>query len=153
MPGQARLENHPHVFLPRHIKELIGISDRQLRYWKKTGFFVPVQVKQQLRYNFVDFCMLTCVKNMRSHGVSVQKMRERHVPQLLGNYRSALASGYVVQDLGFTLSNDSPVLFAGRLFLSEDHGMTSPVLFSQLWEAVREIRVRTRLDTLESTAL
>lgn len=152
MPGNRRIQNHLYVFLPRHIRELLGISSRQLRYWKQTGFFVPLKVKQQLRYSFEDFCLLTCVKNMRSHGISVQKMRGHQVPRLLKLYREA-RKDYATQDLGFFLRGEEPVIFAGKIFMDEVEGLTSPVLFGQLWEAVREIRIQTRLDTLESTAM
>lgn len=153
MSKTSRLENHPHVFLPRHIQELIGISGRQLRYWKNTGFFVPRQVKKQLRYNFEDFCLLTCVKNMRSHGVSVQQMRAAQVPSLMFQYRKIREGGTAVRNIGFVLVSHQPVLFTGRLYLGELKELTAPIHFDQLWEAVREIRVQTRLDTLESTAI
>jgi hypothetical protein len=153
MSKQRRLENNQYVFLPRHINDLIGLSERQLRYWKDTGFFVPMKVRQHLRYSFVDFCLLTCVKNMRSHGISVQKMRKDQVPKLMSRYRKAIDADFKVKALSFALINKDPVIFTGRIFMSEDNGITTPVVFSQLWEAVREIRVQTRLDTLESTAL
>ena len=153
MSRQNKIENHPHVFLPRHIEELIGISARQLRYWKETGFFVPLKVKKQLRYNFEDFCLLTCVKKMRSHGLSVQKMRARQVPMLLKRYKKARESGRKARELGFTLVGVEPVIFVGSLFTGGAGSLAAPVIFDQLWEAVREIRIHTRLDTLEATAL
>lgn len=132
---------------------MIGFTERQLRYWKDTGFFVPLKVRQHLRYSFMDFCLLACVKNMRSHGISVQQMRKNQVPKLMKRYRKAIDAGFQVRDLSFVLVNKDPVIFAGSLFMGPESGITPPVVFDQLWEAVREIRVYTRLDTLESTAI
>lgn len=132
---------------------MIGLTERQLRYWKDTGFFVPLKVRQHLRYSFVDFCLLTCVKNMRSHGMSVQQMRKNQVPKLMARYRKAIDAGFKIGDLSFALVGKDPVIFTGRIFTGTDTGITTPVVFAQLWEAAREIRVQTRLDTLESTAI
>ena len=153
MSGQSNIERHPHVFLPRHIQELIGITDRQLRYWRNTGFFVPMKVREHLRYNFVDFCLLTCVMNMRGHGLSIQKMRKDQVPKLLARYEKTKEAGISVRDLSFAMSGRDPILFTGQVYMDNGNGVTQPVVFSQLWDAVREIRVHTRLDTLESVAI
>lgn len=81
------------------VKEIVGISYRQLDYWDRTGLVTPSVRKaegsgSQRLYSFDDILQLRVVKRMLDAGVDLKKVR-RAVEQLRAMGRSLSAATLV----------------------------------------------------------
>lgn len=75
-------DNVVHAFSADHVIKLTGLSDRQLRYWDRTGFFSPQFDAKKRRapygrvYSFRDVVGLrTIAILLKDHSVSLQHLR------------------------------------------------------------------------------
>ncbi len=97
-----------HFSLPQ-VSRLTGVGQRTLDYWANTGVATPVLDlgmgrSRGRRYSFVEITGIRCIQNLRSQGVSLQRVR-RVVDQL----RKLADEG-----------NNLELLSAARLFVMDD---------------------------------
>lgn len=64
----------------QEVTKIIGLTQRQLDYWDRTGFFCPSIAAGSGRgksriYSFSDLVQLKIIKNLRSAGVTLQSLR------------------------------------------------------------------------------
>jgi DNA-binding transcriptional MerR regulator len=69
------------AFTAETVRRLTGLSDRQLRYWDKTGFFSPSLADENRRrphsriYSFRDLVGLRTIALLLERGISLQGLR------------------------------------------------------------------------------
>lgn len=75
--------NEPKAFTVEQVQRLTGLSERQIRYWDKTGFFSPRYVSEDRRrpysriYSFRDVVGLRTIALLRNvHGIPLQELRK-----------------------------------------------------------------------------
>lgn len=134
------------------IEQMLGIHHETLRYWHSTGFFSPSVPRHNLRYNFLDICVLASIVKMKEVGLSVQRMRKRQLPDLKEKLAQALGDGHDLKDLSFTLiSTKKHVLLfvGGGLYSQWEPEFT--LNFGELWEKLVALRISVSRDgdTLE----
>ena len=70
------------AFSEEHVEHLTGLTEHQLRYWDRTGFFVPSFASENRReplsrvYSFKDVVSLRVLSKLKGHGVSLQHLRQ-----------------------------------------------------------------------------
>jgi uncharacterized protein (DUF433 family) len=70
------------AFTAETVRRLTGLSDRQLRYWDNTGFFVPSFADDNRRrpharvYSFRDLVRLRTIAVLLDRGISLQELRK-----------------------------------------------------------------------------
>lgn len=70
------------AFTAETVRRLTGLSDRQLRYWDDTGFFIPSFADENRRrphariYSFRDLVGLRTIALLLDRGISLQELRK-----------------------------------------------------------------------------
>jgi len=71
------------AFSEEHVERLTGLTKKQLRYWDRTGFFVPTHASEDRKdaysriYSFKDIVSLRTIGILRlQHGVPLQHLRK-----------------------------------------------------------------------------
>lgn len=63
-------------FAVRQVATLLGLSERQLRYWAQTGFIVPsAELAGRVAYTFRDLVSLKVAKALLDQGVPLRRVR------------------------------------------------------------------------------
>lgn len=70
------------AFSEEHVERLTGLTVRQLRYWDRTGFFVPSFASENRReplsrvYSIKNVVSLRVLSKLKEYGVSLQHLRQ-----------------------------------------------------------------------------
>ena len=66
------------VFSSRQVRDITGLSHRQLRYWRETSLIAPSHQTRggHARYSFIDLIALRTAKRLIDTGVPVQRIRK-----------------------------------------------------------------------------
>jgi DNA-binding transcriptional MerR regulator len=72
-------------FTSQQVSEIIGVSQRQLGYWRKTELITPTHKTSggHARYSFSDLVALKAIRQLIDSGVSLQRVRQ-NIAALLG---------------------------------------------------------------------
>lgn len=65
-------------FHSREVREIVGLSRRQMQYWDRTGLVTPAHRTQggHARYTFEDLVAYKTAKKLLDAGVSLQRIRK-----------------------------------------------------------------------------
>ena len=65
-------------FTSQQVSKVIGVSQRQLRYWRKTKLITPACKTSggHARYSFNDLVALKAIRQLIDSGVSLQRVRQ-----------------------------------------------------------------------------
>jgi DNA-binding transcriptional MerR regulator len=69
------LEKLQPVSTSRRVKEITGISLRQLQRWDERGIVVPARESHKCIYSFDDLAEIAVICELRERGFSLQKIR------------------------------------------------------------------------------
>lgn len=66
------------LFKSQQVREIIGLTRRQMQYWASTGLIVPSRATDggHARYTFEDLVAFKTSKKLLAAGVSVQRIRK-----------------------------------------------------------------------------
>lgn len=108
-----KINNVTMAFTADQISRLAGISTDRLRYWEKTGAFLPTRVDQILPgpysriYSFQDLVCLRVIADLRTnHGIDLQQLR--NVSQYIARHSNHPWSSLSVHVFGDTLVFKDP---------------------------------------------
>ncbi|MDQ3512999.1 MAG: DUF433 domain-containing protein [Chloroflexota bacterium] len=126
------------AFTAQTVQRLTGLSDRQLRYWDDTGFFVPTFADENRRsphsrvYSFRDLVGLRTIARLLEHGVSLQELRK--VGAWLAEHYDEPWSGLRFRTFGKRVYVVDP---ATRMILQASHPQGQGIL----WWFLKDIAV------------
>lgn len=66
------------TFTPRAVCDIVGITERRLRYWRDSALFVPSACSGsglQARYTASDIKVIAAGWSLSQHGVTTQRLR------------------------------------------------------------------------------
>jgi DNA-binding transcriptional MerR regulator len=137
------------AFTEDHVERLTGVSQRQLRYWDRTGFFVPSLAYEDRRspysrlYSFRDVVSLKIVSALRNDA-NVPLPHLREVKEKLAHLGDDLWATTTLYVLNRRVIFDSPDMNRREEVVSGQVMLQIPlkVVSGNTEEAVRALRKR-----------
>lgn len=101
------------IFYPWEVEQIIGLPATTLRSWRRAKIFEPSEDRHELRFRFYDLCLLSCAVKLLQLGASTQSLRSKYFPELRRLVNAAIADGYALTDLKFTLMpGKTPMIYS-----------------------------------------
>ncbi len=105
-------------FSPKDVVRVTGISYRQIQYWDSSGFIRPSARRggRYRAYTFGDLVRLQVARELRSRGVSIQKLRS--VIQSLDRLMERTPGS--LEGLTLLIDGESILVFTGEVIMDGD---------------------------------
>ena len=130
------------LFTPKEVRNIIGISYRQIQYWDYTDVVKPgfSAYHKHRRYSFPDLVILKFVAVMRQRGYSIQglRVRARELRKFLVEYTQKISTS--LKDLVILWDGKRIILFNSMPIVSGLSRQHVIIDISSLFEQVSNQR-------------
>lgn len=134
------------AFTEEHVSYLTGLTVHQLRYWDRTGFFLPSFASENRReplsrvYSFKDVVSLRVLGKLKGHGVSLQHLRQVSEKLAhLADEKWTKTTLYVWKKKVLFVDPDDPTTKLPREVVSGQYAIPSIVLAAEASDTQRAV--------------